>query len=74
MLLNLVIIVVTNPLDVMSYVAFKESGFSPDKVVGMAGILDSARMASFIYEKLKYGAGQIRATVMGGHGDDYGTA
>ena len=64
-----IVIVVTNPLDVMTYVALKESGFDPSKVVGMAGILDGARMASFIYEKLGYGAGQIRATVMGGHGD-----
>lgn len=64
-----IIIVVTNPLDVMTYVALKESGFEPSKVIGMAGILDGARMASFIYQKLGYGAGQIRATVMGGHGD-----
>ena len=64
-----IVIVVTNPLDVMTYVALKESGFEPSKVIGMAGILDGARMASFIYEKLGYGAGQIRATVMGGHGD-----
>ncbi|MDQ1340638.1 MAG: malate dehydrogenase [Campylobacterota bacterium] len=64
-----IIIVVTNPLDVMTYVALKESGFEPSKVLGMAGILDGARMASFIYQKLGYGAGQIRATVMGGHGD-----
>lgn len=65
-----IIIIVTNPLDVMTYVALKESGFDKSKVIGMAGMLDSARMASFIYEKLGYGAGQIRATVMGGHGDD----
>jgi len=64
-----IVIIVTNPLDVMTYVALKESGFDPSKVIGMAGILDGARMASFIYEKLGYGAGQIRATVMGGHGD-----
>jgi malate dehydrogenase len=64
-----IIIAVTNPLDVMTYVAFRESGFDKKKVIGMAGILDGGRMASFIYEKLGYGAGQIRATVMGGHGD-----
>jgi len=64
-----IIIVVANPLDVMTYVAYKESGFPRKRVLGMAGILDSARMAHFIYEKLEYGAGQIRATVMGGHGD-----
>jgi malate dehydrogenase len=64
-----IIIMVSNPLDVMTYVALKESGFPKERVVGMAGILDSARMAHFIYEKVKYGAGQIRASVMGGHGD-----
>ena len=66
---NSVIIMVSNPLDVMTYVALKESGFPKERVVGMAGILDSARMAHFIYEKIGYGAGQIRASVMGGHGD-----
>lgn len=64
------IIMVSNPLDVMTYVALKESGFPRERVLGMAGILDSARMAHFIYEKIGYGAGQIRASVMGGHGDD----
>ena len=64
-----VVIVVSNPLDVMTYVAAKYTGFSKERVLGMAGILDAARMAHFIYEKLGYGAGQIRATVMGGHGD-----
>ena len=65
-----IIIMVSNPLDVMTYVAFKESGFPKERVIGMAGILDSARMAHFIHEKIGYGAGQIRASVMGGHGDD----
>ena len=64
-----VIITVSNPLDVMTYTALKVSGFDRNKVIGMAGILDSARMAYFIYEKLGYGAGQIRASVIGGHGD-----
>lgn len=65
-----IIVMVSNPLDVMTYVALKESGFPKERVVGMAGVLDSARMAHFIYEKIGYGAGQIRASVMGGHGDD----
>jgi malate dehydrogenase len=65
-----IIIMVSNPLDVMTYVALQESGFPRERVLGMAGILDSARMAHFIYEKIGYGAGQIRASVMGGHGDD----
>ena len=64
-----IIIMVSNPLDVMTYVALKESGFPKERVMGMAGILDSARMAHFIHEKIGYGAGQIRASVMGGHGD-----
>ncbi|CAA6812209.1 MAG: Malate dehydrogenase (EC [uncultured Sulfurovum sp.] len=64
-----VVVVVSNPLDVMTYVALKYTGFPRERVLGMAGILDAARMAHFIYEKLEYGAGQIRATVMGGHGD-----
>jgi malate dehydrogenase len=66
---NAIVVVVSNPLDVMTYVALKYTGFPKERVLGMAGILDAARMAHFIYEKLGYGAGQIRATVMGGHGD-----
>ncbi len=67
---NAIIIVVSNPLDAMVYTALRTTGFDRNKVIGMAGILDAARMASFIQEKLGYGAGQIRASVMGGHGDD----
>ena len=67
---NAIVIMVSNPLDAMTYVALKESGFDRTRVIGMAGILDSSRMASFIQEKLGYGGGQIRASVMGGHGDD----
>jgi len=67
---NAIIIMVSNPLDAMTYVALKESGFERSRVLGMAGILDSSRMAAFIQEKLGYGGGQIRASVMGGHGDD----
>lgn len=67
---NAIVIMVSNPLDAMTYVAIKESGFDRSRVLGMAGILDSSRMASFIQEKLGYGGGQIRASVMGGHGDD----
>ncbi|OPX27213.1 MAG: malate dehydrogenase [Campylobacteraceae bacterium 4484_166] len=65
-----IIIPVSNPLDAMVYVALKETGWKSNRVLGMAGILDSARMAHFVYEKLQYGAGQIRCSVMGGHGDD----
>lgn len=66
---NAIVVVVSNPLDVMTYVVHKYTGFPKQRILGMAGILDAARMAHFIYEKLGYGAGQIRATVMGGHGD-----
>ncbi len=66
---NAIIIVVSNPLDAMTYTALKIGEFKRNQVIGMAGILDSARMAYFIYEKLGYGAGQIRASVIGGHGD-----
>lgn len=65
-----ILIVVSNPLDAMVYSALKISGFPREKVIGMAGILDSARMSHFILEKLGYGAGQIESSVMGGHGDD----
>ena len=64
-----IVVVVSNPLDVMAYVVHRYTGFPRERILGMAGILDSARMAHFIYEKLGYGAGQIRATIMGGHGD-----
>ena len=64
-----IVVVVSNPLDVMAYVVHKYTGFPRERILGMAGILDAARMAHFIYEKLGYGAGQIRATIMGGHGD-----
>ena len=67
---NAIILCVSNPLDVMTYTALKIGNYPRNQVVGMAGILDSARMAHFIYEKLGFGAGQIRASVMGGHGDD----
>lgn len=67
---NAIIIVVSNPLDAMVYTALKSSGFKREQIIGMAGILDSARMSHFILEKLGYGAGQIESSVMGGHGDD----
>ncbi len=67
---NAIIVVVSNPLDAMVYAALKLSGFPREQIVGMAGILDSARMSHFILEKLGYGAGQVESSVMGGHGDD----
>lgn len=67
---NAIVIPVSNPLDAMVYVALKQSGWDRTKIIGMAGILDSARMSHFISEKLGYAAGQITASVMGGHGDE----
>ncbi|MDD3008890.1 MAG: malate dehydrogenase [Arcobacter sp.] len=67
---NAIFIIVSNPLDVMVYIALKASNLPRNKVIGMAGILDSARMSHFIFEKIGYGQGQIEASVMGGHGDD----
>ena len=67
---NAKIVIVSNPLDAMVYTALKVLGFPRSQIVGMAGILDSARMSHFILEKLGYGAGQIESSVMGGHGDD----
>ncbi|WP_417332026.1 malate dehydrogenase [Halarcobacter sp.] len=65
-----IVIIVSNPLDAMVYTALKTSGFPANQIVGMAGILDSARMSHFILEKIGFGAGQIESSVMGGHGDD----
>ncbi len=64
-----VLIVVSNPLDVMAYVALKESGFPRERVVGMAGILDTARYRSFIAMELGVSVEDISALVLGGHGD-----
>lgn len=64
------LVIVSNPLDAMVYTALKVTNFPREQVIGMAGILDSARMSHFIQEKLGYGAGQIESSVMGGHGDD----
>lgn len=64
------IIVVTNPLDVMSYVALKATGFPPQRVMGMAGVLDSARFRTFIALELGISFEDISAFVLGGHGDD----
>ena len=64
------IIIVSNPLDAMVYTALKVTNFPKNQIIGMAGILDSARMSHFILDKVGYGAGQIESSVMGGHGDD----
>ena len=66
---NPIIIVVSNPLDVMTYAAFKKSGLKPSRVVGMAGILDTARYRAFLATELKVSPKDIQAILMGGHGD-----
>jgi malate dehydrogenase len=66
---NSFIIVVCNPLDVMTHVAAKISGFDKNRVMGMAGALDSARFACFIAEDLGVDIGDIQGVLMGGHGD-----
>lgn len=66
---NAIVIVVTNPLDAMVYAAWKATGFEPRKVIGMAGVLDSARMRSFIAKELTVSVEDVDAFVMGGHGD-----
>ncbi len=66
---NAIIIVVSNPLDAMAQVAFKRSGFPKHRVIGMAGILDSARMRTFLAEALDVSVENVTAFVLGGHGD-----
>jgi len=64
-----ILIMVSNPLDVMAYLALKVTGFPPNRVIGMAGILDTARFRSFIAMKLGVSVEDIQAMVLGGHGD-----
>jgi len=66
---NSVVIVVSNPLDAMAYVAMKELDFPRERVIGMAGVLDSARFRTFIAEELKCSVKDVQAFVLGGHGD-----
>jgi malate dehydrogenase len=64
-----IIIMVSNPLDVMSYVAKEATGFPRERVIGMAGVLDTARYRSFIALELDVSVEDIQAMVLGGHGD-----
>jgi malate dehydrogenase len=65
-----VLIMVTNPLDTMTYLAFKKSGFPKQRVMGMAGILDTARFKAFIAMELGVSVEDIQALLLGGHGDE----
>src|ERR687884_515084 len=64
-----IIIVVSNPLDVMCYVAMKASRFPRERILGMAGVLDTARYRTFLAEALEVSVEDIQAMVLGGHGD-----
>jgi malate dehydrogenase len=65
-----IIIVVTNPLDAMAQAAFKVSGFPKNRVLGMAGVLDSARMSACVAAECKVSVENVHSFVLGGHGDD----
>ena len=67
---NAVLIVVTNPIDAMVYTAFKVSGFPKERVIGMAGVLDSARYRTFLAQALNVAPRDVNALVMGIHGDN----
>jgi malate dehydrogenase len=66
---NAIIIMVSNPLDVMAYVAMQVTGFPRERVLGMAGVLDTARYRSFLAEAMDVSVRDIQAMVLGGHGD-----
>ena len=66
---NCILIIVSNPLDAMAQAAFKMSGLPRERVIGMAGVLDSARFRAFIAEELKVVSENVTAFVLGGHGD-----
>ena len=66
---NSILIVVTNPLDAMCHVAYAVSGFPRQRVIGMAGILDTARFRTFIAQELNVSVEDVTAVVLGGHGD-----
>jgi malate dehydrogenase len=67
---NAILIVVTNPLDAMAQTAYKLAGFSKNRVIGMAGVLDSARMSTFVAMELGVSVENVHSFVLGSHGDD----
>ena len=67
---NAVLIVVSNPLDAMVYVAWKASGFPTKRVIGQAGVLDTARFRSFLAAEVGCSVEDVQALLLGGHGDD----
>jgi malate dehydrogenase len=67
---NAILVVVTNPLDAMAQACYRISGFPKNRVIGMAGVLDSARMSSFVAMELDVSIENVHSFVLGGHGDD----
>lgn len=67
---NCTIIVLTNPVDAMTYTVLKESGFPKSRVIGQSGVLDTARFRTFVAQELKISVKDITGFVLGGHGDD----
>ncbi|MDG4656538.1 malate dehydrogenase [Ectobacillus antri] len=67
---NSVIIVLTNPVDAMTYTVFQESGFPKERVIGQSGVLDTARFRTFVAQELQLSVKDVTGFVLGGHGDD----
>jgi len=67
---NTILVVLSNPVDAMTYVAFKASGFPKNRIIGQAGVLDTARFNSFVAEELGVSVEEVRGFVLGVHGDD----
>jgi len=67
---NCTIIVLTNPVDAMTYTVFKESGFPKNRVIGQSGVLDTARFRTFVAQELNVSVKDVTGFVLGGHGDD----
>ncbi|HSI66551.1 MAG TPA: malate dehydrogenase [Planococcus sp. (in: firmicutes)] len=67
---NSTIIVLTNPVDAMTYTVFKESGFPKERVIGQSGVLDTARFRTFVAQELNVSVKDVTGFVLGGHGDD----
>lgn len=66
---NAILVMVTNPLDAMTFLAHRVSGFPRERVLGMAGVLDSTRFRAFVADELEVSVGNVQAFVLGGHGD-----
>lgn len=65
-----IIVVLTNPVDAMTYAVYKESGFPKERVIGQSGVLDTARFRTFVAEELNLSVKDVTGFVLGGHGDD----